>query len=69
MFTPVFTASFQTVSKAKRTPEEQMVWASTPESKLAMKNYRSYTVIIAEDGSFRAEEVSAGQSMIRNDGQ
>jgi len=47
--------------KKKRTPEEQIAWASTPEVKLAMKNHHSYTVIVSADGSFRAEEVLPGK--------
>ena len=47
--------------KKVRTPEEQIAWSQTPEAKLARKNYRGYSVIMEENGSFRAEEVLPGK--------
>jgi len=47
--------------KNPRTPAEHKVWASSPETKLAIKNYRAYPVLISKDGSFRAEEVLPGK--------
>jgi hypothetical protein len=44
-----------------RTPEEQAAWFSTPEAKMAMKNYRVFPIMISADGSFRAEEILPGK--------
>ncbi len=52
---------FPEAFKKGRTTEEQSAWVSTPEAKMAMKNYRVFPIMISADGSFRAEEVLPGK--------
>src|SRR5204862_249109 len=55
--------------KKARTPEEQAKSLWDPETKLAMKNYRHYPVVVSADGSFRADEVLPGKYDLEITGQ